>query len=96
MKKLPSIYKSNINKNISNNKTKCHINLDRTNRTIQDEINDIFNGFGYSYNIPLEIITKQKTYNTSLIAKVNNYVVTTNNDVILIDDIIEIKKKKVQ
>lgn len=96
MKKLPSIYKNNINKNISNNKTSCNINLNRTNKTVQDEINDIFNGFGYSYNIPLEIITTQKTYNTSLIAKVNNYVVTTNNDVILIDDIIEIKKKKVQ
>lgn len=94
MKKLPQIYKSNINKTILNNKTMCHVNLEKINFSVKEVINEIFNGMGYSYNIPVEIKTKAKIYVTSLIAKVNDHIITADNDVILIDDIIEIKKKR--
>lgn len=61
---------------------------------IEDTLGTIFNGMGYAYNIPVTITTKYKTYNTSLITKTKNNVVTLDNDIIPLVDIIDIKINK--
>lgn len=97
MKKLPEIYKSNITKNIKNNKEVCYLkNIDTRNHNldVEDVINDIFSGIGYAYNIPVIIDTMNKKYETSLVAKSKDNVVTLDNEVIAIKDIINIKRLK--
>lgn len=93
MKKLPKVYKNNIDKNIKNNKSVCYVkeelrNTDSSkNTSVKEQLDIIFSGMGYSYNIPITIKTDEKIYNTSLIAKTKKYVVTLDNDVIQIDNI---------
>lgn len=93
MKKLPKVYKNNIDKNIRNNKSVCYVknelrNIDSSmNTSVKEQLDIIFSGMGYSYNIPITIKTDKKIYNTSLIAKTKKYVVTLDNDVIQIDNI---------
>lgn len=97
MKKLPEIYKNNITKAIKNNKEICHLkNIEEksSNLEIKDILDDVFNGIGYSYNIPLIINTYNKTYQTSLVAKTKENIVTLDNEIIAIKDIISIKKLK--
>ena len=96
MKKLPEIYKNNINKNINNNKKMCilkNVNeeIKETPVNIEKILSKIFNGIGYSYNIPILIETKDKKYETSLITRTKNNVVTLDNDIIPINEIVNIK-----
>ena len=100
MKKLPKIYQTEFTKKINNNKKVCYIGTEALNieeNYIQDKeriLDEVFSGFGYSYNIPLQIKTKTKQYETSLIARTKQNVVTLDNEVIPISEIISIKKKK--
>lgn len=95
MKKLPKIYQNNSAKKIKNNKEICYLRNEKQNSYKEGEndlstkeiINEIFSGIGYSYNIPVKIITDQKIYTTSLIAKTKEKVVTLDNEVIAIKDI---------
>ncbi len=96
MKKLPKIYHEDITKEIKNNKKVSYVEKDSNRVYEKDKINEVlkevFNGIGYSFNIPLRIETVDKTYETSLIGKSNNYLITFDNDTILINDIKSIKK----
>ena len=103
MKKLPKIYKNEITKKINNNKEVCYLKNRQTSdvtphqkKDIELTLDEIFSGIGYSYNIPVTIKTSTKTYDTSLITKTKNNVVTLDNDIISIEDIIslEINSKK--
>ena len=98
MKKLPKIYQNEITKSIKNNKTVFRFKNEETNssleedKTITDTIEEIFNGIGYSYNIPVTIRTKEKTYKTTLVSKTKNNIVTIDNEVIPIKEIITLEK----
>lgn len=99
MKKLPEIYKNNFTKKIKNNREVCYLRNEDvisnlSNISIEKEINNIFSGIGYSYNIPVEIVTNKKVYNTSLVAKTRENVVTLDNEIIAIGDIKSIKRLK--
>ena len=99
MKKLPEIYKNNFTKKIKNNREVCYLRNEDvisklSNISIEEEINNIFSGIGYSYNIPVEIVTNKKVYNTSLVAKTRENVVTLDNEIIAIGDIKSIKRLK--
>ena len=89
--KLPKLYK-NENITQTHNKTYCYIK--NTNEKLDDKLNKIFNGLGHSYNIPVIIKTKDKEYNTSLISRTNNRLITIDNDVIKIDDILYLDIKR--
>lgn len=91
MKKLPSIYKNEINKKIKNNREVTYIKEEQQN--INEIIDSIFNGLGYSYNIPLIITTKNKVYETSLISRGKTNINTLDNDSIPINEIISIERK---
>lgn len=91
MKKLPSIYKNEINKKIKNNREVTYIKEEKQN--INEIIDSIFNGIGYSYNIPLIITTKDKIYETSLISRNKKIINTLDNHSIPISEIIAIERK---
>lgn len=98
MKKLPKIYQNTINKNINNNKKVCYLkNIDeyqQESKSIEDTLDTIFNGMGYAYNIPVVITTKNKVYNTSLISKTKDNIITLDNDVISLSEVLDIKIDK--
>ncbi len=103
MKKLPKIYQNEITKSIKNNKTvyrfknedtKNNQVIENTNNSITEILNSIFNGIGYSYNIPVLIKTNSKNYETTLVAKTANNIITIDNEIIPIKEIISIEKIK--
>lgn len=99
MKKLPKIYKNDIKNPINNNRNIYRFknedtfieNKVATNKEVKETLKEIFNGLGNSYNVLVKIITKDKEYETSLVSRTANNIVTIDNDVILIKDIINIK-----
>jgi len=97
MKKLPKIYKNEINKIINNNKEYCYLknesNSDNT-ISIEEKLDMIFHGMGYPYNKKVEIITKDRNYQTSLITRTRNNIITLDNKTIPIKDIISLDIKK--
>ena len=97
MKKLPELYKNNNIKPIDNNKKVYYMkNEDMrkiSNTSVEEELDNIFHGLGYSYNIPVELVTTKKTYHTSLVTKTKENVVTIDNIIIPISEIISITKK---
>ena len=89
MKKLPEIYKSNINPQ-DNNKTICHL---ENKEELDNVFNDIFNKYSHPYDIKVIIKTKEKTIEDYIISKTNNYIYLLNNDKVHIKDIEYIRKK---
>lgn len=99
MKKLPKIYQADILKEINNNKKRCYVSVESPSIVIEESesnitIDEIFSGLGYPYNIPLIITTNTKKYTTSLIAKTKKNLITIDNELIPISEIVSIKKKK--
>ena len=100
MKKLPKIYKNNINKQINNNKNYCYINKDNVNESveiktpsnIEETLSSIFKSTGYPYNIKVYIKTNNKEYYTYLVSRTNKTITTLDNDLIKINEIVELKK----
>ncbi len=96
MKKLPELYKNLNSKPKDNNKKVYYMGLEeRTSQTpaIEEELDSIFHTLGYSYNIPVEIKTITNTYHTSLVAKTKENVLTIDNQIIPIKDIVQITRK---
>ncbi len=98
MNKLPRIFKCSNDKVFKNNKSMCFVSEDNfvydNEKGVTEVLDEIFSGFGYSYNIPVVIKTTSKVYDTFLFIRTKNSVVTTKNEVIPINDIISIHKKK--
>ena len=92
MKKLSPIYKNIITKKIGHNKEIERVSKSTINNKY-DVLKEIFNGNGFAFNKDVLITTKDKIYDTSLISKNNNYVLTIDNDKININDIIDITIK---
>lgn len=98
--KKNKIYVNKINKKIGNNQdysnvkevflkeesTKTEIVKDDS-LTINEKINQLLNRNGYIFNVNVQIITNKKEYNTKIAGKVNNHLITLDNEIINIDDI---------
>lgn len=103
MKKLPKVFQNEFSKTINNNKKICYLkeeNPDLSNQkhtvhqsTVESTLDRIFSGIGYSYNIPVIIKTSSKIYDTSLVTKSSLNIITLDNEVIPISDIISIDIK---
>ena len=99
IKKLPKIYQNDIDKKFSNNEeifysfSDSSRNVKMNYEDISIIINGIFNGEHQVYNIPVIIKTSSKVYDTYVIARTNNYLLTIDRDKININDIISIKRK---
>lgn len=92
MKKLPELYK-NSNKLKSNNTKYCYVEeniIPNKDNNLEDKIKSILSNPNYLSNISLLIKTKNKEYKTSIVSKYNNNILTLNNEVIPVDEIISI------
>ena len=89
MGKLPKIYQNSINKKFNNNKIVSYVKdeIINNNSSVSDILDNIFNGIGHSYNIRVIINTRSKEYDTSIIYRTNDSIVTIDNDVINISEI---------
>lgn len=102
IKKLPKIYQNKINKKIKNNKEVYYISLSNNKEENVTKTNDIdielildgiFSGKRQAYNIPVIIKTNTKVYDTFLVARTSNYILTIDQDRIKPEEIIYIKRK---
>ena len=95
MKKLPNIFQNEFNRNIKNNKEIAYVKEEKNDiDEINNIINLLFNGTTYAYNIPIIIKTNNATYNTSLISRTKTTIMTLDNNIIPINEIISIERKK--
>jgi hypothetical protein len=107
-KGLPKIFENKINKRINNNEviSKSYENSEnnnstpikkkniKDNKTIEKKIKDILNSKEYIYRIPVIIKTKEEEYKTKIIGKNNKNIITIDNQLIKIEDILDIKKEE--
>ena len=96
-KELPSISKFSNNKTFNNNENiyysfmETNIDNDINKEEKIISLNDLFRKGEYVFNIPVVIKTRDNVFNTKIIGKLNNYIITSNNKKILINDIVSIK-----
>ena len=101
IKELPKIYKNKIDKQINNNRNVYYSSneqmrekSDTNNKTTLQKINEIFASQNYIYKAAVEITLKDKVLKKRIIGRNKDYIITMDNDLILINDIIDIKSLK--
>ncbi len=102
-KKLPNVFVNKQDKKINNNKEVYYskanevFNKNKNTRLFLDElmvrkkIDEIFSSTKFVYKIKVLILTDEGEFKETLIAKINNDLVTLNNKKIKITDIRDIK-----
>lgn len=101
IKKLPKIYQNNIDKPIRNNRVayysnsfnKGNLENEMSSSDIDLVIDSIFNDVKQAFNIPVIIKTNTKVYDTFLIARTSNNLLTLDQDRINVGEIVSIKRK---
>ena len=100
--KKNKIFQNKIDKQINNNqkvfdvkeeiKTDIENNIGnkKENLNVREKIDKLLNRNGYVFNVDVEIITDKKIYNTKIAGKVNNHLITLDNDIICINEIKDI------
>ena len=102
MKELPKVFRNEINKNIDNNKkvyysqneSSRELPKEQSGKNVQQKINEIFSSPNYVYKANVEIVLKDKTVSKRIIGRNKNYIITMDNELILITDIVDIKSNK--
>lgn len=101
-KKLPGIFKKSVSKDHINNKNIYYTSEnnrnvkskkkieDNTFLTVEEKINKLFKSTRYVFNIGVIIKTAKKDYDTKIIGKVKNSLITNDNEVIPIVEIEDI------
>ena len=98
MKKLPDLYTNTFDKKIDNSIDFISIkNEDETikkvsNYDIREKIDNIFKSKNYIYKINVEIKLINENINCYVRGKTKNSVITIDNKLISINDILDIKK----
>ena len=104
-KKLPKIFANTINKeftnnnkiyksetkNIKENKPYNDKTQFKFQKTINQKINEILKSKQYTYKIPVKIKTEKGEITKNVIGKNNHNLITIDNELIKIDDIIDIE-----
>jgi len=96
MKKLPKIYQGDFDKEINNNKEVDYVSNSKEKDitpNVFSTIDKLFSSTRHTFNIPVIIKTKDKEYNTKIAGRIKDYIITLDNDVIFIKDIISIIEK---
>lgn len=91
MKKLPELYKNEKINFVDHNRKVYTIKEEKVDKE-ENILDDIFNGIGHPYNQKVFIKTSKKTYETYLVSRTKQNVLTLENEVIPIQDILYIKK----
>ena len=102
MKDLPKVFQNNVNKQFKNNNSVFYsrnaITEDevKESKNILQKINDIFSSPNYVYKANVEITLKDKKITKRIIGRNKNYIITMDNMLIPINDILDIKSIKKQ
>ena len=104
MKDLPKVFKNNVDKKFNNNKSVYYSNNDNRSTNMNEEvkdsknvlqkINEIFSSPNYVYKANVEITLKDKKVTKRIIGRNKNYIITMDNMLIPISDIIDIRSIK--
>ena len=100
MKELPKVFHNRIDKKFDNNRNVYYSNNtydeERSvdTRTVLQKINDIFSSPNYVYKANVEITLKDKKVTKRITGRNKNYIITMDNDLIPITDIVDIKSTK--
>ena len=98
MKQLPKLYTNTFNKKIDNSKdfikiTENNYQNKLSKYEINQKINKIFKSNTYIYKIKTKIKTINGNRTETIIGKTNNNLITIDNELINISDILDIKKE---
>lgn len=104
-KDLPGLFANKISKPLNNNdKVSVTKNEDRTveeikpnvtfEKSINQKIKEIFDSPRYVYKADVLIELKDKTITKKIVGKNNNNLITMDNELISINDIVDIKYKQ--
>ena len=101
MKDLPKVFHNNINKKFNNNRN-IYYSSSRTeenipsedSKTILQKINNIFSSPNYVYKANVEITLKDKKVTKRIIGRNKNFIITMDNTLIPITDILDIRSIK--
>lgn len=99
MRKLPNIYKNDLTRKSDNNE-ELYYSFDnienkeeiKEEKNILQKINSIFTSSNYVYKADVEIKLKDKIVNKRVIGKNKTHLITIDNELIPISDILDIKK----
>ena len=101
MKDLPKVFRNNINKKFNNNDSVYYSsNRNATteevkdSRTILQKINEIFSSPNYVYKANVEITLKDKKVTKRIIGRNKDFIITMDNTLIPVSDILDIKSIK--
>ena len=104
MKDLPKVFHNKIDKVFDNNKKVLYSNNTQENsytsenksdvKNIIQKINSIFSSPNYVYKANVEITLKDKKIIKRIIGRNKDYIITMDNELIPIIDIIDIKSTK--
>ncbi len=105
MKDLPKVFHNKIDKKFDNNRSVYYSSngdgndiVDNTqvrdSKTVLQKINEIFSSPNYVYKANVDITLKDKKVTKRLIGRNKNYIITMDNDLIPIDDIVDIRSQK--
>ena len=102
MKKIPKIFKPNIERQINNNRNVYYsfieekvdnYRLNEKKEDVIDTLNRLIKENAYVFNKRVLIQNNFKTFDTKIAGKIGNDVVTIDGDSININDIVEIIEK---
>lgn len=99
MKDLPKVFRNNLDKKFNNNRSVYYSSNDskeevRDSRSVLQKINDIFASPNYVYKANVEITLKDKKVTKRIIGRNKDYIITMDNVLIPVEDIIDIKSIK--
>lgn len=101
-KKLPKVFANKIEKKVENNNRIYYSNkekeeiksnfIESKGKNVLQKINHIFNSNNYIYKADVEITLKDKKIVKRIIGKNKTHLITNENELVAISDIIDIKK----
>ena len=103
MKDLPKVFQNNVDKKFNNNSSVYYSSNDnrssnieevKDNRTILQKINEIFSSPNYVYKANVEITLKDKKVTKRIIGRNKDFLITMDNTLIPVSDIVDIKSIK--
>lgn len=106
-KKLPKVFANKINKNAGNNNNVFYSDYDNKNdfsrnkesdvkfpeKNLNQKLNDIFNSPNYIYKADVIIRLKDKTITKRIVGRNSTHLITIENELIPLSDIIDIETK---
>ena len=94
--KKQKIFTKKITKQMHNNQKEClvdekkEVEIKNNSLSIDEKIKELFDGNCYSFSKNVKIVTTNKEYETSIVGMINNRLITIDNDIIDLGDIIDL------